>query len=124
VSDWRPSAPREALELRARLNRTIRDFFESRGVLEVETPVLSARGNTDPNIESFRASFSGHVDAGSRERWLRTVARVPAEASRRGGLSATATSSGACSGTASPGAATTPSSRCWSGTGSAGTTVA
>jgi len=77
VSDWRPSAPREALALRARLNRTVRDFFEARGVLEVETPVLSVRGNTDPNIESFRAAFTGHVDAGSRERWLRTSPEYP-----------------------------------------------
>src|SRR6185295_12078566 len=28
--------------------------------------------NTDPNIESFSTSFSGHIDAGARERWLRT----------------------------------------------------
>jgi lysyl-tRNA synthetase class 2 len=77
VSGWRPSAPREALELRARLNRTIRAFFDRRGVLEVETPVLSAYGNTDPNIESFRADFTGHADQGARERWLRTSPEYP-----------------------------------------------
>ncbi|MBS0582863.1 MAG: EF-P lysine aminoacylase GenX [Proteobacteria bacterium] len=61
-----------ALRLRARLYALIRGFFAERGVLEVETPVLSAAGNTDPNIESFSARFSGHADAGLPLRWLRT----------------------------------------------------
>jgi len=60
------------LHLRARLYTLIRHFFAEREVLEVETPILSAAGNTDPNIESFSTAFSGHVDAGSRERWMRT----------------------------------------------------
>ncbi|HET7063528.1 MAG TPA: EF-P lysine aminoacylase EpmA [Rudaea sp.] len=65
-------ASAEAIRLRARLYGLIRQFFAERGVLEVETPVMSAAGNTDPNIESFSTRFSGHVDAGARERWLRT----------------------------------------------------
>ncbi|HEX6832857.1 MAG TPA: EF-P lysine aminoacylase EpmA [Rudaea sp.] len=63
---------REAIAVRAALYATIRDFFSDRGVVEVETPILSAAANTDPNIESFATAFSGHVDAGGRERWLRT----------------------------------------------------
>ncbi|RDS83787.1 EF-P lysine aminoacylase GenX [Dyella monticola] len=63
---------RQRLQGRAKLYAMIRTFFAERGVLEVETPILSAAGNTDPNIESFNAPFHGHVDAGSRERWLRT----------------------------------------------------
>lgn len=70
--DWRPSAAPGVLRLRARLNAYVRDFFAARGVLEVETPVLSAAGNTEPNIDGFHAGFSGHVDAGARRRWLRT----------------------------------------------------
>jgi len=62
----------DAIRLRARLYELIRRFFAERGVLEVETPVMSAAANTDPNIESFSTCFSGHVDAGARERWLRT----------------------------------------------------
>ena len=61
-----------AIRLRARLYTEIRRFFAERDVLEVETPILSAAGNTDPNIESFATRFSGHVDAGSPQRWLRT----------------------------------------------------
>ena len=63
---------RAALELRARLYALIREFFSSRGVLEVETPILSAGANTEPNIASFSSDFSGHVDSGAHERWLRT----------------------------------------------------
>lgn len=62
----------EALRLRARLHTLIRAFFAERKVLEVETPVLSAAGNTDPNIQGFMVRFDGHVDAGSSERYLRT----------------------------------------------------
>lgn len=65
------------LHLRARLYALIRDFFAARGVLEVETPMLSAAGNTEPNIESFSTRFHGHVDAGARERWMRTSPEYP-----------------------------------------------
>ncbi|HET7301040.1 MAG TPA: EF-P lysine aminoacylase EpmA [Oleiagrimonas sp.] len=67
----------EALRLRARLYVLIREFFAARNVLEVETPILSAAGNTEPNIESFSTRFSGHVDAGARERFLRTSPEYP-----------------------------------------------
>ncbi|MBS0226244.1 MAG: EF-P lysine aminoacylase GenX [Proteobacteria bacterium] len=71
-SDWTPSASIAAMHLRARINRLIREFLAARNVLEVETPILSMAGNTTPNIDSFSSHFSGHVDAGSSERWLRT----------------------------------------------------
>lgn len=67
----------EALRQRARLNALIRDFFAARDVLEVETPIMSAAGNTEPNIEGFQTRFSGHVDAGSPQRWLRTSPEYP-----------------------------------------------
>jgi lysyl-tRNA synthetase class 2 len=67
----------EALQLRARLYELVRVFFSARQVLEVETPVLSAAGNTDPNMQGFSTTFSGHVDAGARERWLRTSPEYP-----------------------------------------------
>lgn len=67
----------EALRWRARLNTLIRVFFAERGVIEVETPILSRAGNTDPNIESFTTAFAGHVDAGPATRWLRTSPEFP-----------------------------------------------
>ena len=63
---------RAALQLRARLYALVRQFFAERNVLEVETPMLSAAANTDPNIQSFTTRFGGHVDSGARDRWLRT----------------------------------------------------
>ncbi|HLS55064.1 MAG TPA: EF-P lysine aminoacylase EpmA [Zeimonas sp.] len=66
-----------ALRLRARLNRLVRDFFDARGVLEVETPVMSRAGNTDPNIDSFTVEFGGRTDGAPRTRWLRTSAEYP-----------------------------------------------
>lgn len=66
-----------ALRQRAALNALIRAFFAERDVLEVETPILSAAGNTEPNINSFHTRFSGHVDAGIAQRWLRTSPEYP-----------------------------------------------
>jgi lysyl-tRNA synthetase class 2 len=51
--DWRPGASRHAVEARARLLADIRSFFAARDVLEVETPVLSRAGNSDPNLRSL-----------------------------------------------------------------------
>lgn len=69
---WQPTASPAALRLRARFNRLVRDFFQARNVLEVETPVLSRWGNTEPNIASFSLEFSGRTDGAPRTRWLRT----------------------------------------------------
>lgn len=77
MNDWTPSAGLDALRLRARLYATIRAFFAERGVLEVETPVLSAAGNTDVNIASFSLEFSGRTEGGPRTRWLRTSPEFP-----------------------------------------------
>ena len=60
------------MRLRAWVNRLVREFFHARNVLEVETPVLSLAGNTDPNIASFSLEFSGRTDGAPRTRWLRT----------------------------------------------------
>ena len=66
-----------ALHLRARLNALFREFFATRGVVEVETPVLSRAGNTDPNIRSFTLDFTGPSSCGPRQRWLRTSPEFP-----------------------------------------------
>ena len=49
---------REKLALRARLYQQLREFFSQRGVLEVETPIFSEAGNTDPTIASITSNFS------------------------------------------------------------------
>jgi lysyl-tRNA synthetase class 2 len=84
VSGTKHTAPHERantlkdhLQRRASTYSAIRAFFRERDVLEVETPILSAAGNTDPNIQSFSTTFTGHVDAGARERWMRTSPEFP-----------------------------------------------
>ena len=73
----RSQALLDALHLRAKLYALVREFFADRNVLEVETPILSAAGNSEPNIASFSTHFSGHVDAGVPTRWLRTSPEYP-----------------------------------------------
>jgi len=51
--DWAPSASLEHIRLRARLLQEIRRFFADRGVLEVDTPLLSQGAALDPHIESL-----------------------------------------------------------------------
>ena len=75
--DGRAESRHSALRLRARLNALIRAFFAERHVAEVETPTLSAAGNTEPNIEGFSTAFTGPVGAGARERFLRTSPEYP-----------------------------------------------
>ncbi|MGH8114026.1 MAG: EF-P lysine aminoacylase EpmA [Rhodanobacteraceae bacterium] len=67
----------DALRVRALLYALIRDFFAQRGVTEVETPILSAAGNTEPNIEGFSTTFCGPINASARERFLRTSPEYP-----------------------------------------------
>lgn len=67
------SAPRlpdpDALRHRADCLRRIRSFFDTRGVLEVETPILSRGISLDCHIDPFSARFHalGHERAGARD---------------------------------------------------------
>ena len=53
MSDWQPTASIEMLKTRARLLSKLRAFFAEKNIIEVQTPVLSQAGNTDPSIETF-----------------------------------------------------------------------
>lgn len=77
MKNSKPTANAKALRLRAELYALVRRFFAERGVLEVETPMLSMAGNTDPNIESFELEFTGPKSAGAARRWLRTSPEFP-----------------------------------------------
>ncbi|HET6602775.1 MAG TPA: EF-P lysine aminoacylase EpmA [Xanthomonadaceae bacterium] len=69
---WRPGAGPAAMALRAQLYGRIREFFAARRVLEVETPMLSAAANTEPNIRSLSLRLDAPSAAGPGQRWLRT----------------------------------------------------
>ncbi len=49
---------------------TVRAFFQQRGVLEVETPVLSRTAATDPAIDPFQSRWEG--PGGPCDLWLQT----------------------------------------------------
>ncbi len=51
--NWRPGATNSSLRQRAELLKDIRRFFDSRGVLEVETPLLAVAPVTDPHIPAI-----------------------------------------------------------------------
>jgi len=53
VSDWRPASGPEAARSRATMLRRVRDYFDKRGALEVDTPALSRTAVSDIQIESF-----------------------------------------------------------------------
>jgi lysyl-tRNA synthetase class 2 len=62
VSDthwWRPTASNAALRQRAQALRTTREFFESRGVLEVETPAMVNAPVSDVNLGSVSVQVPG-----------------------------------------------------------------
>jgi len=56
--NWRPTATTKTLQHRATILKQIRQFFETRHVLEVETPVLCASTATDPHINSFSTTHA------------------------------------------------------------------
>lgn len=58
-SSWQPSASLDVLKQKARMLQKLRAFFSVRDVLEVETPMLSQAGTTDPNIDSFHTHDPG-----------------------------------------------------------------
>jgi lysyl-tRNA synthetase class 2 len=75
--DWRPTATLEVLKLRARLLERIRAFFSERGVLEVETPILSGAATTDPALASFVTRYVGPLFPHGRSMYLHTSPEFP-----------------------------------------------
>jgi lysyl-tRNA synthetase class 2 len=73
-SDFGPTASVVNLRLRAELLRRLREFFEQRGFLEVETPVLSADVTVDRHLDPIGVVLADdprRPDVG-RQMWLQT----------------------------------------------------
>ncbi len=69
---WKPTASLEALQKRAQIIRNIRQFFETRGILEVETPLLGKTATPDPLIEPFITSYQGPLAPAGQMLYLQT----------------------------------------------------
>lgn len=72
--NFRPAATWERLQLRAALLRRVREFFQERDFLEVETPLLSADIVIDRHLEPLRTTLYDdplRPDDG-RHLWLQT----------------------------------------------------
>lgn len=68
ASLWQPRASLATMHARAHLYARLRSFFSVRGVLEVETPVLSRGATVDVHIDSFVTRD---------QRWLQTSPEFP-----------------------------------------------
>ncbi|NBI13349.1 elongation factor P--(R)-beta-lysine ligase [[Haemophilus] felis] len=69
---WKPSANIQNLLKRAKIINKIRRFFTERGLLEVETPVLSEFGVTDVHLSTFNTQFISPFAEQSKTLWLST----------------------------------------------------
>lgn len=76
-ADWRPTATVAALRERAAALSRIRAFFEARGVLEVETPVMGAATVTEPQLASMAVDYRGSAAVNGAVFWLQTSPEYP-----------------------------------------------
>ncbi len=75
--DWRPVASPEILALRARLLAGARAFLAARGVMEVETPVLSRAASPAPMLDSLETRVRLPGAAAPRRMFLHTSPEFP-----------------------------------------------
>ncbi len=74
---WQPTASKDHLFARADLLKKIRFFFEQRGVLEVETPILSHATVTDPNLDSIPVTYRADNQQEEQTLFLQTSPEFP-----------------------------------------------
>ncbi|UDW84059.1 elongation factor P--(R)-beta-lysine ligase [Pasteurella canis] len=70
--NWQPTASIKNLLARAKIIAEIRRFFTDRGLLEVETPILSEFGVTDVHLSTFDTEFNSPFAEQSKKLWLST----------------------------------------------------
>ena len=71
---WAPACAVSALVARAEMLRTIRTFFDARGVLEVQTATLAAGATTDPAIASIPTSDGRFLQTSPEHQMKRLLA--------------------------------------------------
>ena len=60
--NWKPTASLDNLRKRAQIIAKIRDFFNKKAVLEVETPILGSASVPDLYIESFETVYKSNTE--------------------------------------------------------------
>lgn len=71
-SDFLPTASLENLRCRAEILHRTREFFNSHGFLEVETPILSADTVVDRHLDPFHIDIPRSFGATSNKMWMQT----------------------------------------------------
>ncbi len=75
--DYLPSATLAALWFRAELLKRLRAFFDERGFLEVDTPILSADTVVDRHLAAFSTELPCGPGRPPRRLWLQTSPEFP-----------------------------------------------
>lgn len=74
---WHPTASIQNLLARAKIIAEIRRFFTDRGLLEVETPILSEFSVTDIHLSTFSTEFTAPFGGQPKKLWLSTSPEYP-----------------------------------------------
>ena len=77
MSDWQPTATRHNLQRRAQIIDGIRQFFNQRQVLEVDTPTLSAAAVSDPHLFPFATDYIPEGGGQAQTLYLHTSPEYP-----------------------------------------------
>ncbi|RIY35210.1 elongation factor P--(R)-beta-lysine ligase [Psittacicella gerlachiana] len=57
--EWQSRMTRNDLKERHKILKKIRDFFDNKGLIEVETPILAQAAVTDVHLDSFTTNYLG-----------------------------------------------------------------
>ncbi|WP_027858856.1 EF-P lysine aminoacylase EpmA [Marinobacterium jannaschii] len=71
-TQWQPTASVDNLKRRAEVLAQIRQFFARRGVMEVDTPVMSHCAVSDPFIDTIETAYRPHFQAEAQVLYLQT----------------------------------------------------